>query len=122
MRVSVLTDHKQINALVALAQDWENRGGWLCPDAEGYVGAVEEREYTPTQGNQQTYELLTWLGAQQGGLLSISITEYGCGIVNRMPIKMIAVEASTPALAICKAVIASKWGDTIPDEIMEKAR
>jgi len=120
MRVSELTDLKQINALVALAQGWElfrydNFGFIMWRTKNGH--AWHEDHYQPASGNAQTYELIEKFG--------ISVThnkhkEHPDWLAH---IYAVSVQAGpTPAIAICKAVIAAEWGENIPDEIMEKIR
>ena len=126
MKVSELTDLKQIDQLVAIAQGWEvhvNDSGVYKKELVTSMGGAEYYnypEYDPTSGNAQTYELiekfnLTSLQLKDSWRYYSHETFGSHSYVGRG-------EGSTPAIAICKAVIASKWGDTIPDDVMEQVR
>ena len=116
MRVSELTDHKQINALVAMIAipdlDWFMLNGKVNVE----LNQGKHYTYCPTQGNQQTYELIEKFDLTIGRAHDdYSFAEWGMYSHQRVTEKALA-------LAICKAVIASKWGDTIPDDVMEQVR
>jgi len=122
MKISELKAGATLDALVALAQpdlqlgdDWKQDGYIIL----GGFGGTPPIKYDPSSGNAQTYELIEKFGVavspESHGKWCAEY--YGDGHVN--PVEY---WGSTSAEAICKAVIASKWGDTIPDEIWEKAK
>jgi len=119
MKVSELTDLKQINTLVALAQGWVkkisikplgNHDYYIHP-SKPYI-VVYSGPYHPSSGNAQTWELIE--------RLEVSVTKTPDGWEGDIVGRSLWQQGATPAIAICKAVIAAKWGDEIPDEIMAR--
>jgi len=111
--------------LTALAQGWELEKPTAWDDDElvwvdnGDL-IIYQKDYTPSSGNAQTYELIEKFNLEVNGLY-----KEACYCKNKDPdckVYWKCIEAKTPALAICKAVIASKWGNTIPDNVMEKVK
>ena len=116
MRVSDLTDHKQINALVAMIAipdlDWFMLNGKVNVE----LNQGKHYTYCPTQGNQQTYEVA------QKFKLRVDFKHHTaayCRWDELTPDYWTEYGGKTTALAVCKAVIASEWGDTIPKEVMD---
>ena len=132
MKTADLKADATTDALVALAQDWkimrvEGNEGRVIISKTGktidylYKGhtCIEmlnsgKTLYSPTQGNQQTYDLIGIFNLTVGRAHDdYSFAEWGMYSHQRYTEQELA-------LAICKAVIASVWGDTIPDDVMGK--
>lgn len=125
MRVSELKVGIQMDTLVAMAQDYiiEDDGGfkrvigyragyWIDKPHPAWQACWSK--YDPSSGTIQTYELMEkfiFQLYQEDDTPALWVADnesyYGaCG--------------ETMAEAVCKAVISSKWGGKIPDEIWEK--
>ena len=122
MRVSELEVGPVCDSLVALAQDWaliESYDDSRFDYWEFDDGYCDVKEYTPSQGNQQTYEVA------QKFKLRVDFKHHTaayCRWDELTPDYWTEYGGKTTALAVCKAVIASEWGDTIPDDVMEQVR
>jgi len=113
MKISELEQGSITDALVALAQEWENHSSklWLTDD-----GFMPKKSYTPSSGNAQTFDLI------EKFKINLNYVDHFLEDTYWVANSRTNTGSSTPAISICKAVIASKWGDEIPDEIMEKVR
>ena len=124
-KVSELKAGPQLDALVALAQGWKRYGyvQWSIPSTEERpVGSVRQpnlvSEYQPSTNRVQWAELIEEFKIH----LDPPILNQGWEAFSAKALSMYRQQGSTPAEAICKAVVASKWGDTIPDEIMDSLK
>jgi hypothetical protein len=124
METSELEAGQITDALVALAQGWElidfpGDGAMYWDDPNG--SSIElEYKYTPsTTGKAQCFELIEKF---QFTVEFVPAIGWRCALDFIDEPQVEIVGCSTPALAICKAVIASKWGDMIPDEMWEKVK
>lgn len=108
----LVADHRT-DALVALARKWELlKQDGLWKDTDGYGRPVDS--YSPSTTRAQWAEL---------------IEVFEMDIFSRKKSTLVAIWidddtqlrfiAKTIGLAICKAVIAAKWGDELPDEIWD---
>ena len=125
MKTADLVAGPQTDALVALARDWEverYHQGWRVIRGKciayhiGVVGWGNPANYSPSSTPAQWAELMVtfdvWLSSDDAVKFASCLPH-----VNRA-----VQEGKTHGLAICKAVIAAKWGDEIPDEIWEKVK
>ena len=118
MQVSELKADSTTDALVALAQGWEQRpttGQFTWYTKEGYQ-AIPVKSYQPSTNGAQAFELIEKFIVN---IKSLPIEDNERIWVAHCICHDSEV-GSTPTLAICKAVIASKWGDEVPDAVMEK--
>lgn len=115
-KTNSLTAGPTLDALVALAQGWYRikSGGEWWDDRVPQPFKVYVKSYQPSTNGMQAFELIEkfkidvlWEDDKWGAFSDCDATG-----TNYM--------ASTPAEAICKAVVASKWGYIIPDDIMEQ--
>jgi len=127
MKISELTDLTQIDALVAMAQGWVLDNDMWKRNSNNLVNpkyiVCEMKNYTPSSGNAQTYELIEkfkiefsqehYCDEDTGELVYSGIHEAEVLLSQGWR----TFTGSTPAEAICKAVIAAKWGDELPDDI-----
>jgi len=129
MKVSELKAGATLDSLVAMAQGWDGphkTNYTRQPNATYWIPKGEIREvenYTPSSGNAQTYELIEKFRIQ---LLPLAddgkyTGEWEAAIINAAGL-ITGYGYSTPAEAICKAVIASVYGDVIPNDVMEQVR
>ena len=129
MKTADLVAGPQTDALVALAQDWEverYRQGWRVIRGKciayhiGVVGWGNPANYSPSSTPAQWAELIEEFGlsplphvVENGIITSWSCARWWpCNAIK----PLIGPEIG---LAICKAVIAAKWGDEIPAEILD---
>ena len=127
MRVSELEVGPITDALTALAQEYK------LEDVDGYVRVQQLAstwidkphpaweacwtKYSPSQGNQQTYEVA------QKFKLRVDFKHHTaayCRWDELTPDYWTEYGGKTTALAICKAVIASKFGEEIDESILRK--
>ena len=114
-----------LDALVALAQGWIRNSKdscWMIP-VQTITGDIDFDaivKYQPSINGAQAFELIEKFK-----------TDIDCDeclwTVTIWPIYGLSADVakqkgSTPAEAICKAVVASKYGDTIPDDVMESLK
>ena len=120
----LVADHRT-DALVALARAWELREDMLgvawYEGADNKCAIVNKDDYSPSSTRAQWAELQTefkvstaWQIDDTWSALCFKRDEF-----NKLE-DWLPLTAPTLGLAICKAVIAAKWGDEIPDEIWEK--
>ena len=123
MKVSDLKAGATTDVLVAMAQGWRleiHSGGTgasaheMWHDKSNSCVAVN---YHPTTKPAQWAELIERF-EMRVGMEEVDVWEATAW----RDFTAYKKRGSTPALAICKAVIASKWGDTIPEEIMEQVK
>ncbi len=122
MKTADLVAGQRVDALIALAQDWEYIGRkgnklkaavWMA--GEGRL--IKVSGYLPSTNHAQWAELRLIFRVrtapmyQDGDLIYWTAGTHAC-----------LWDATTLGLAICKAVIAAKWGDEIPDAIWEKVK
>lgn len=118
MQTSDLVAGQQTDALVALAQGWDIKLSVDWPVVT--LGPAYMRVYSPSTNPAQWAELIPLLHGviieQDGDSYYIYV-----GGIDSLSGMWLSVDESI-GLAICKAVIAAKWGDVIPDEIWEKVK
>ncbi len=114
MQTSELVAGQQTDALVALAQDWEVKplltSYWMERGSDKVIMPIDD--YSPSTTRAQ------WAGLIEVFKLSPVYDESAWYVIGYRECGY----SDTPGLAICKAVIAAKWGDEIPDEILEKVK
>ena len=126
MRTANLVAGPQTDALVALARDWHRQcGGWFSGLRYGESKfIISKKEYSPSTTRAQ------WAELQQTFLVDVlhnsdNVQAWAChniaGESIEEPIDCFA-GLKQDGLAICKAVIAAKWGDEIPDEIWDRVK
>ena len=124
MKTADLVAGKQTDALAALAQDWEYElcdqlMYWFHNPTNTYMYDIED--YSPSTTPSQWAELIPLIAniiiEQDGDWYYI----YSCDIEAIQGQLWLSSDVKL-GLAICKAVIAAKWGDVIPDEIWEKVK
>lgn len=124
MKIADLKADATTDALVAMAQGWEwhesNGEGidcWFKRGAKPWTLAMQN--YHPTTNPAQWAELVGEFKVSVKWMYCDKRWE-ACTDRNQPEATLIWGVGLTPALAICKAVIASVWGDEIPDAIWEK--
>lgn len=135
MKTADLVAGPQTDALVALAQDWEverYRQGWRVIRGKciayhiGVVGWGNPVSYSPSTTRAQWAELIEEfeVGLSKAPKSWGKDKQYGwqANILSTDECNVFMAYGLSPALAICKAVIAAKWGDVIPDAIWEKVK
>ncbi len=117
MKTADLAAGPQTDALVALAQELPLSSEFNQDDhiLVG-VGDGDLYRYSPSSTPAQWAELIEVFPMVYGARIEPGKHKAQCleGFVVELS------DSATAGLAICKAVIAAKWGDTIPDEIWEK--
>ena len=122
MKTADLVTGPQTDALVALARGW----AILQPSTtiifgNGQRSSMKLKDYQPSTNPTQWAELQLEFKVA-AGLVNYYEPENGwnASLYRNSAKCEVWCKGETLGLAICKAVIASKWGDTIPDEIWEK--
>jgi len=126
MKTADLIAGPQLDALVALAQDWEwefNSRGYCIIWIDGGIIGVNSVLYSPSTNRSQWAELVEVFNVQ---LLPLAddgkyTGEWEAAVITEIGL-VSGYSPSTPGLALCKAVITAEWGDEIPDEIWEKVK
>ena len=124
MKVSELKAGATCDALVALAQDLPLSEEWNCVVGDGiFIGKGDGgmKVYSPSTNGAQCFELIEIFNVE---ILDGFPDRQGVQRKARLPLR-VDIDwqySATTKLAVCKAVIASKFGDTIPCEIMERLR
>ena len=123
--VSTLKAGPTLNALVALAQGWIWNGKdscWMIP-VQTITGDIDFDaivKYQPSINGAQAFELIekfkTDIDCDECLWTVIIWPAYG------LSANVVKQKGTTTAEAICKSVVASKYGDTIPDDVMESLK
>ena len=136
MKIENIPAGPQLDALVAMAQWWEliqltSSSGWMLHPSDyegiykwftedGEKPPINKEDYTPSTTPAQWAELIeafdvsVWVAYDDKTEAKLfgAQTESGRGVYSR----------AGYGEAICKAVIAAKWGDVIPDDVWEKVK
>ena len=123
MKTADLVAGPQADALVALAQDGDIKLSVNWPVVT--LGPAYMLVYSPSTNPAQWVELIEVLVdflTDYPVIQQFNKDTWGIYCPKWGDKNGDYVYAPTIGLAICKAVIAAKWGDTIPDEIWEKVK
>ena len=129
MKVSELEAGATCDALVALAQGWElvedfmdsGCDDWIANDSV-WAGYSKEK-YQPSTNGGQWAEIVANSSRLAIFTSQNNVDALYCDDKGDHHFITVHYEISDDiGLAVCKAFLASKWGDTIPDEIMERFR
>ena len=126
MKISELTCGPQMDALVAMIYyfpdgfpDYGMYGVSTVDDrCSVFIDGIGEFDYAPsTTGKAQCFELIDIFFNYKIGRSS---DRTYCHVRNKHDDIWFSGYGDTPQEAICKAVIAATWGDTIPNEVMKE--
>ena len=126
MKAADLVADRRTNALAALAQGWRyhvhRRHGEPANYWTGKGIVIDVVKYAPSSTRAQWAELHEMFNVNT----SWQIDNTWSAVILLGDIRhnapFLPMCGPTLGLAICKAVIAAKWGDEIPDEIWEKVK
>ena len=114
MKVSELTAGKRLDSLVAIINEWNktltNHGRFYwVNNKDEYVANMH---YSPSTNGAQAFELA------KKHKFAVDFLNGAVVYSEELNAPYISCNPELIEEAICKAVCAAKWGDTIPDEVM----